>query len=309
MFAKLFRKKPVLSVVLSVCLMMNFSYTAFAADDFPQGFVPPSWVDGGETYIGVLDLREFSETEKSLLFDIMTSPFGLFRLQYTFDIDGFVKQPTSLVFYMLEDGVILKDEPPPTSYTHIFAKDGVEKKYPTITFNLNASSATLQKDWIWTPKRFTSGYVSTEKYLNLSLGTDSYGNEYGNLLIGGDYLSSITGSASSFIKTCPSGDIHFLYIPVDTPPEPTPTPPPVELPDPPSPPEITQPPIAYPTFPKIENIYVPYDTTIWNKFADTIRSSIGSSTNIGFGILAMVLGVFVVLRIIHKFTGTGSKHD
>lgn len=72
---------------------------------------------------------------------------------------------------------------------------------------------------------------------------------------------------------------------------------------PPEPPEPPKPEIPLiPEIPKIDNEYVPYDTSKWNGFLLHISKSIGSSTNIGFKIFGIILGIYVIIRVIKKFT-------
>lgn len=89
--------------------------------------------------------------------------------------------------------------------------------------------------------------------------------------------------------------------------EESPDPPPSSssVPDPPliTPPDPVQPPLDYPSFPKIEDKYIPYDTTTWNGFAYRVRTAIGSSTNIGLQLFAVLVGIFVVIGVVRKFTG------
>jgi hypothetical protein len=84
-------------------------------------------------------------------------------------------------------------------------------------------------------------------------------------------------------------------------PEPEPEPEPTPTPNPPS----------FPTVPKVNNKYVPYDTTVWNGFSNSTRGVIGSIMPVLFKILAMIYGIIIVLSIIkafvhpHKSSGGG----
>lgn len=57
-----------------------------------------------------------------------------------------------------------------------------------------------------------------------------------------------------------------------------------------------------PTIPEGNPEYVPYDTSIWEKFLTHIKGNIGSSTSVGFLILAAILGVLIVIRVVRKFS-------
>lgn len=78
-----------------------------------------------------------------------------------------------------------------------------------------------------------------------------------------------------------------------------------EEPDPPSSSEPDPPSIPETSFPEvglIENEYVPYDTRYWNEFSDLVLAYIGSSTNVGFLCLAIILGLWLIIRIVKHFT-------
>lgn len=75
--------------------------------------------------------------------------------------------------------------------------------------------------------------------------------------------------------------------PTSSEPEPEPTPP--QIPD-------------FPTVGKYDNKYIVYDTTKWNGFASTIKGYIGSATNIGLVILAILVGIWIVIWIVKRFS-------
>lgn len=103
------------------------------------------------------------------------------------------------------------------------------------------------------------------------------------------------------VYTSPNGDFYVVFDdnlkdepPVSSEPEPLP---PVS--------SEPLPPYDYPDFPTIggsDNKYVPYDTTLWNGFADYIKGSIGSAVNIGMLILAGLLCIWIAIWLVKRFT-------
>ncbi len=123
------------------------------------------------------------------------------------------------------------------------------------------------------------------------------------------YYPFLTGSSVDPAKVndiwsgaLPGSTVNFIFEGLnDTPPPASsePEPPVSSEPDPP-------PVVSYPDFPtvgEVDSPYVPYDTTVWNQFTSFVKGRIGAAVNIGFIILAVLLGFWVCTRIIRKFTG------
>lgn len=59
---------------------------------------------------------------------------------------------------------------------------------------------------------------------------------------------------------------------------------------------------VFPVVPEGDPEFVPYDTAVWtDRFVPWVKQSIGSSTNIGLLIFAVILAIIIVPRIIKKF--------
>lgn len=90
----------------------------------------------------------------------------------------------------------------------------------------------------------------------------------------------------------PGSIVKFIFEGInDTPPTPS-------EPDPPPTP-------SYPDFPTIgptDNEYVPYDTTVWNKFLDFIKGRISAAVPVGLLVFAVIMGILICIRIVRKFT-------
>lgn len=99
----------------------------------------------------------------------------------------------------------------------------------------------------------------------------------------------------------PQGAFFITYDDIGNKPDP---PPESSEPEPPVSSEPPPPPYM-PTIPeigKIEDKYIPYDTTIWNYFLKYVMNAIGKSANYGFLILAIILAFWLITRIVRIFS-------
>lgn len=73
-------------------------------------------------------------------------------------------------------------------------------------------------------------------------------------------------------------------------------------PDPDPDPPIVIPPVEPPVTPDGNPDFVPYDTSVWDSFFKWVSSSIGNAVNIGLMALAIIMGIYIVIAIVKKFT-------
>ncbi len=57
-----------------------------------------------------------------------------------------------------------------------------------------------------------------------------------------------------------------------------------------------------PTIPAGDNLYVPYDTAVWDTFLERTKQNIGSATNIGFLIFGIAVVWSILTRLVKKYT-------
>ena len=285
-------KRAFLSAFMAVLLVACLPMTAFAAVDYKTAPPISSWVHGDHTDLGIFDVASLSVDKQAIWNDMMAHPSNYIVLQRFFYSEStglftdwgyiFYYYPDGTTFSVKESTSVSKHIafiPPSGSQVHTFSVS------PPLKDLSNTFKALI-------PITHSS---SSNMLLLLDDGRKSNGTIFYSRIIGG-----VWGNApvdSKFINLNRTGS---LYIVDNLNPEPEPPDPP---PTPPTPPDPEQPPLEYPTFPKVEGDYIAYDTTIWNSFADRIRSSIGSAANIGLQLLAIILGIYVVIKIIRLFSG------
>lgn len=99
------------------------------------------------------------------------------------------------------------------------------------------------------------------------------------------------------VKESPTGAFTVLLDDEDPPTPSEPDPPTPSEPDPP-------PPVSYPDFPVVgptDNRYIPYDTTVWNQFADHIKKTLGALVPVCLICLSIILGIRVVVKLVNHF--------
>lgn len=78
-----------------------------------------------------------------------------------------------------------------------------------------------------------------------------------------------------------------------------------EQPTPPLEPETPVEPPKPPIIPQGDPNFVPYDTSVWEQFLAYVSGNIGSATNIGLLIFAVIFGIRLVVLIVRRFTKRG----
>lgn len=272
-------KKRLFAVLFSVLLFWCFTVTAFAAVSLPY-----VWIEDGISHIGVFPISSQSDEVKQVWNDMFSSNYRYILVSNK--ISGSLSNLNVRFFFLSPDSSV--------SYTETTGSNG---KQLSVTLT-NARTMLFS---------YSSGSFS---FLSLDSVVKPTVNFSVDFFLGGSHSS--INSLPSFVDTY-RPNVTQQYVIVDDLPDPDPPSsssssepePPV---NPPSRPEPSQPPLDYPTFPKVDGIYITYDTTIWNKFAFDVRGSIGSSTNIGLIIFAILASILVLLRVIRSFSGTDTKH-
>ena len=74
----------------------------------------------------------------------------------------------------------------------------------------------------------------------------------------------------------------------------------------PSEPEEPKPPVVIPpvtpSIPKGDGKYICYDTSVWTGFLDYVLKAIGNGTNVGLRAFYYILGIWIVIWVVRKFT-------
>lgn len=299
-----FSRERFFALVLTLIILCN-PVVAFA-EDVQAGLFPSSWIENGKNTIGLLLIKDEPQDRIDFFLSLLgnnpnvlvmaggfTNSAGMPAVSATFNYFSFLLLPPSATYTVAQNNIGGYD----------FAISGNGSQITTITFSLTQESMLLPVN-----KRSYSvsdfGVWSTSFTLFDNVMHPSHKQNQFRYIVGGGFIGSATTPIvpSKYLKLPPNGD--DLQIWYDIPPEEPDPPSSSSTPEPSPPPTIEQPPLNFPTFPKVENKWVPYDTTIWNDFAHKIRSSIGNSTNIGFTIFAIILGILVALRVVKRFTGS-----
>ncbi len=257
--------RRITAVLLVVSLLMLLSITVLAATMPTVGFS----TENGNTVLSVVDTASCSESQKDFLLEFMST-----------------SQPRTLTYNYTS-----------ASDTH------------NITFAIYPSSFTAFNSTFF--QEFSSSYLSiyppsTSRFMNFKYQNGSWVptntivttvNANQSIIARAVIFSDIPGLPSSyqydysgnFIMRdndglLSSGDGESSGG--------------VSDPDIPSAP----PAVDFPIIDRVENEYVPYDTTVWNTFLDWVKNSIGSATNIGFILFAYIFGILLVISIVRKFT-------
>ncbi len=269
-----------------IALLVFIPVIAFGAEPVitGSGRLKGSFTDGVNTIFGVLKISDLDDSQKNVFKNAMTSNRGIVTYVY----DKYYDTRVMLKFIYVPDDVTFNVTKSGEVYTVNFSSSipiltmngNIQSNYPmyyTMVTVGNSSSIILNNNVLpsgWTTKIIKSGS-----------GLDSQ-------------LSSLGSSCSLYTGLDYDGQIAIITDEQELEPEPEPEPEPV----PPVIPEPEQPPLDFPDFPKYESKYIPYDTTVWNGFVHSVRSSIGSSTNIGFLLFEIILAIVVAISVIRKFT-------
>lgn len=178
-------------------------------------------------------------------------------------------------------------------------------KFPTPVstyYSVTSSSYRLIKD---SSSRFISFDLDTGNPLSADISLGSYSVsfnyppfnfvQYRYFMQAG--LTSAYPNIWKPVKESPTGAFTVLLDDEEPPTPSEPDPPVSSEPDPP-------PPVSYPDFPVVgptDNKYIPYDVTVWNRFADHIKKTLGTLVPICLICLSVILGIRVVVKLVNHF--------
>lgn len=243
-------------------------------------------VEGSQSVIGPLKTETLNEEELSFIREWIDNPDRAFAYIDDTLVSGVVKPSLGLIY------ICLLDEAPARSFAsgdHFQAVDASGKNI-SIPFRQIAFYGNPTDSKSGEPYRSSSTSVLKASFFNVFSDTLVWSTAFEKY--DRNHLSNTYPYVWSVVqKNSPIG-VHFTHIP------------PAEKPNPPASSEPAPPTVSYPDFPTIgstDNKYVPYDTTAWNIFSEFIKGRIGAAVNIGLLVLAVIMGIFLVIRVVKMF--------
>lgn len=271
--------KKVVSVLVLLMLSVCMAVPAAAYYTIPST-VSYWYEEGGDTYLGTLPTSTLPDSAKDFLREWLTSDYSLltYRPPSSNTFDFYIFHPdcdTDMEMSLYNKSSTYKNQ------VEVNRTGSVNFKYKVLSFKFESGSfLTTTNEWEnWNSGSgrvlgyiIAGGYMQDHEIMDSEgsttpyTGTDCYVDFSGLLyLVDDDGLFSDDGSSSSE-------------------------------------PSSSTPAIDFPVIPPSDSEYVPYDTTLWNSFLDNIKQSVGSSTNIGFLVLAFIAAILIVIRVVKMFT-------
>lgn len=278
--------KKVVSILVGVCLMACLSTATFATTDINANFASILTSKGdSNTYIGILDALNFSDAEKAL-YDEFIKAFTGQGFDSSYQYLGFMRVDSGsngvfLSFYKIPSNIKIG--------TTVVAAG----RFLTVSANCSVSSISwntaMSKNEDNSIKRAGINLAQSQtaggKFLLWGTSRNVIAFNSGNLNLD----SSMTTAIVEPLNPTHIGQLGIIDNLSTPEPDPDPPLPPV---NPPKPPEI----------PEGDPTYVPYDTSIWNKFLSYVQGNIGSAVNIGLIIFAAIFGIWLVVKVVKYFT-------
>lgn len=257
--------KKIISLVLVVFLMASLSVSSFA---FTVTDVnnPLVTIEDDDLHIGTLITSGLTEPQRLHMLEWLSSDYGL----------CFYNPNTEqLNFCIVRENFDDFDIQASGKQVYLVAKTGKNVPFHTLSFRKDGTRST---------------YSTAGKFLPKSSDSSAY------YLLGSSFINKIRSDLKTKLNATNTIDYLNMVITDDDgllqPTDPDP-----EEPPPTGGGEVVIPPA--------DGVYVTYDTSAWSRiFLPFVKQSIGSSTNAGLSILAIIMGILVVIMIVRKFSRT-----